>query len=720
MEKQSGILGSLLKSSFAFGILAGIIEGIALLLQSMSNSPMRITGDTFESIINVFYLSVMGNIVFILIMNFTLGMVLYLIFRKFLKQYARYTFIFLSGFFMVYNILSTAFTSRYIFSQLHYPLPAFIMLRTVFYSALASTGAIILYRYIVSKWGWSKSIRVYIIINFLLLLYIPVLVIFNRIYVPYSISLKTMLSNLAIFAVFAGLYFVLSLIYRALGGKYPKTFMLENPVIPVLIFILLLSPFILGYFSAKEVLKPVTNKDRPNVILISIDTLRADALGCYGNDITDTANIDSLANQGIMFRNAYSQSPWTLTSIASFMTGLYPTVNGLNKPLLRLDSNRETIARAFRDAGYNTFAVATNGWNKTNFGMDLGFDHYYYQGDGMWILSFNSSIWYKAFVYISTNIFKSDLMYRANHPNDAQVVVDTSINKLDHFKDSNFFMWIHLLDPHDPYAPPAEYLKKYSKGYRGRYFSSSGRVNSFRTGIMMDDKDKQQIKNLYLAEVESADREIGRLMNALKEMGLEDNTIIAVIADHGEEFWEHSGVTHGHCLYWHQLHIPFVLNWKGNIEPKTIEDRVALLDLKPTLLSLCGIEAGELMQGVDLIGLIRDEDEDIKARLENRDLFAEALIYFEEQKGIFDQNYKYVYSEVSSKEELYDLQKDPGEERNIIASEEELAEKYRNTLEEWRTASQSIHESLPKEDADATAHLDEETMQQLKALGYIN
>ncbi len=721
MEKKSGIIGSILKSSFAFGIIVGIIEGVTVLLQSLISSPMRVTGDTLESILKILYMAVISNVLFIIIMNFTVGMILYLILRKLLKQYANYTFIFVSGFFMAFNILSYAFTTSYIINQISHPLPLFVLARTAFYSVLVSIGAIILYRYIVSKWGWEKAIRVFISLAALLLATIPFILLINRIYIPFSLSLKSLLVNIVILIALLISYFLMSWIYRILSKKYKKTFMIENPLIPAVMFLLLLSPFIYSLMAGSDLnLKPKTDPERPNVVLISVDTLRADALKCYGNEKTDTNNIDSVAAQGIRFQNAYSQAPWTLTSIGSFMTGLYPTVNGLNKPLLRLDSNRETIAKAFRNAGYNTVAVATNGWNKQNFGMDLGFENYNYQGDAMWILSFNHSLWNRMFIFISTKIFKSNVMYSAYNPNEAKVVTDISIKKLEEYKDSNFFMWIHYLDPHDPYTPPREYQKKFSKGYKGRYMTSSGRVNGFRTGIMLEEKDKAQIENLYLAEVEYTDREIGRIIDTLDRLNLGENTIVALIADHGEEFWEHNGVTHGHCLHWHQLHIPFILRWKGNIEPKVIEDRVALLDLKPTLLSLCGIQAGEIMQGFDLSSVIRNGDEDLKLKLKERDLYAEALIYFEEQKSVYDDNYKYVYSEVTHKEELYDLKNDPLEKMNIIASEEELAQKYRDSVGEWRTVSENIAGTLPKEDADSTSHLDEETLQQLRALGYIN
>lgn len=722
MEDKKSLIRSIFLYGFSFGLVAGIIEGITLLLQSVTSTPMRVTGDTVHSILNIFYMTIFGNIAFIIFVNLTLGVILYLIAKKFYERFSGYAIVFISGFFMAFNVLASIFTQGYFFSQLAYPLPAFILLRTVFYSVLSSIGAIMSYKYIVSKWGEARSIRNFIIISFLFLIFAPLSLAVNRLYFPFTISIRSLVINVGIMVLFVVMFLLLRAFYKSLCNKYERIFLLKNPVIPVFIVVLISIPLIANMPIFKDLnIKPMVSRDKPNVLLISIDTLRADALSCYGNDRTNTVNLDSLAKGGVRFANAYSQSPWTLPSIGSFMTSLYPTTSGLNRPLKRLDSNRETIAEAFRKAGYNTVAVITNGWNKPNFGMDLGFENYHFQGDAMWILSFNNSIWFKSFAAFYNLFVRNEILHGAMNPNRGNILADIAAKKIGSYRDTNFFMWVHLLDPHDPYAPPREIRQQFSAGYRGRFGVTSGRVNNFRMGVMLEEKEKEQIKNLYLGEVQYVDIQVGKILDALKKNGVYDNTVIIVISDHGEEFWEHNSVTHGHNLYWHQLHVPFLLKWQGaGFGPKVIEERVALLDLKPTLLSLCGIDAGELMQGMDLRGIIYGDDTELKERLDNRELFAEALIYFEEQKGVFDGNFKYVYSEMTHKEELYDLNKDPFEQFNIIAAEDEIAQYYRDTLNDWLLASESIYESLPRDDRSATAELDEETLQQLRGLGYIN
>lgn len=723
MENKKNIINSIFLFGFTFGLITGLIEGLTILLQTLNLAaqPSRILGDSLINIINVLFLSILGNIGFIIIMNFTIGIILYLILRKFAPKFSEYAFAFNSGFFMTFNILAVAFISNYYLREYVYPLPAFMVLRSAFYASLASIGAIMLYRYIISKIGREKALRLYMCTIILAIIYAPIVLIVNRVHIPFSVSVKSILVNIGFIIALAVSFFVLIFLYKLLSKKFHSVFNLHNPVIPIIMYLIMLSPFLATFIAREDIkLKPKLGDDVPNVVLISIDTLRADALSTYGNNITNTRYMDSLADNGIRFDNAFSVSPWTKPSIASFMTSLYPTTSGVDMAMRKLDGKRETIAQVFSNAGYNTVAAVTNGWNKDVFGFNNGFDYYHFQGDAMWVLAFGNSIWFKPMVAIYNKFSPRESLLTARNPNQANFLIDKSKDLLKRYKDTNFFMWIHLLDPHDPYTPPPELLPKFAGDYRGRYYHSSGQVNDLRKGILISDEDKRHIENLYLAEVQYTDSEVGRFLDQLEEYGLMDNTIIVIISDHGEEFWEHNNVTHGHNLYWHQLHIPFLLQWKDRIEPKAIEERVSLLDLKPTLLSLCNLEAQEIMQGIDISGLIFGGDDELSERLHDRDLFAEALIYYEQRKGIFDADYKYVFSEVTHREELYNLRDDPYEQFNLAVLEPELLKHYRKVLDEWEEASKLLHDSLPQSDRDTVADIDEATLNQLRGLGYIN
>src|SRR5919201_3961884 len=246
---------------------------------------------------------------------------------------------------------------------------------------------------------------------------------------------------------------------------------------------------------------------KPNVLLVTIDTLRADHLGCYGYRQIKTPNIDGLAADGIRFEQAFTPVPITLPAHASLLTGTYPPYNGMHDfSGNQLNPAQPTLASILKQNGYSTGAVVASAVLDSRFGLNQGFDFYYDHFD------FNR--------LLETNL---DAMERP-----ANVVVDEALKWLEKNSNKKFFFWLHLYDPHAPYRPPPPYSEQYkSQPYDG--------------------------------EIAFADAQLGRVLRFLKERRLYNNTLIALSGDHGEGLGEHGEKTHGFFIYNSTLHVPVLL-----------------------------------------------------------------------------------------------------------------------------------------------------------------
>lgn len=397
-----------------------------------------------------------------------------------------------------------------------------------------------------------------------------------------------------------------------------------------------------------------------NVLLITIDTLRADHVGAYGYKGAQTHNLDLLAEQGVRFTEAYTPVPITLPSHATIMTGAYPMKTGMHDfSGNKLNPEQPTLAKIFHAAGYSTGAVVASAVLDSRFGLNSGFDFYYDNFD------FNR--------LQESNL---DAMERP-----ANQVVDEALKWLAGRKTGPFFLWIHLYDPHYPYNPPAPYDKR---------FASSP----------------------YDGEIAFADSQLGLVLQYLKRRGLYDNTLIAVSGDHGEGLGEHGEKTHGFFIYDSTLHVPLIVKpaSSSGMEriTKVVEKPVCLVDLMPTLLDLAGQTAPSEVQGKSLKPLIEGEDESVSP------LYAESYlprIHFDwsELRGLRREKYHFIDG---PRPELYDLSADPKELHNLYPQKPALSSEIRGLL------TKAIRENTPDHEMAVKTSLDPAMMERLKSLGY--
>jgi arylsulfatase A-like enzyme/Tfp pilus assembly protein PilF len=404
--------------------------------------------------------------------------------------------------------------------------------------------------------------------------------------------------------------------------------------------------------AAEEPKKPTFN-----VVLITIDTLRADHVGCYGYKQIKTPNIDSVAADGVRFERAFTPVPVTLPSHTAILTGTYPMLSGMHDfSGNKLSPQQVTLATILKQAGYVTGAVVASAVLDSRFGLNQGFDFYYDHFDFSRLEESNL-----------------DEMERPGN-----VVADQVLEWLGKNSQRKFFLWMHLYDPHYPYRPPEPYSHEYAA-------------------------------QPYDGEIAFADEQVGRLLRFLKDNGLYQNTVIVLSGDHGESLGEHGEKTHGFFIYNATMHVPLIIHLPGKSAAQIVADPVSLVDLMPTVLAATGLDIPSQVQGRNLVPALRGEKIDQDRTLYGETFLPRLHFNWSELRGAENTKYHFIDA---PRPELYDLTKDPGELRNLFPEKKAVAEEMRAKL-----AGLIREYSAGKELAEKTG-LDPALMERLKSLGY--
>ncbi len=413
-----------------------------------------------------------------------------------------------------------------------------------------------------------------------------------------------------------------------------------------------------------------------NVLLVTFDTTRADHFGCYGSAGARTPNVDALAAEGVRFARAFSAIPLTTPSHSTIMTGKYPIAHGVrDNGMFVLSERQETLAEILGARGWAT-AAAIGAFPLTRkFGIHQGFDLY----DDHISQQFENFQGQRA-------LPKASLFFDERR---AAQVNEALFPWLEEHHRSRFFVWAHYFDPHHPQAPPPPY-------------------------------DQLFAGDLYAGEIAYADESLGNLLGRLKQLGVYDRTLVVFTADHGEGLGEHRELTHSMQLYNTTLHVPLIVRVPGGRAGGVVETPVGTVDILPTILEVLGVPTPKGVQGRSLAQelsaaeLTVGEPPARSAATEPAVLYAETLsprlgYGWGEMRALYSGGRKYVFG---PRPELYDLDADPRELRDLVAIEPETAERMQRQLSRFL----SDHAA---DDLDAAVDMDEETRRKLMALGYL-
>jgi arylsulfatase A-like enzyme len=331
---------------------------------------------------------------------------------------------------------------------------------------------------------------------------------------------------------------------------------------------------------------------RPNVLLISIDTLRADHLDAYGYDRTTAPNLSRLADEGALFESCVAVSNWTLPTHTSLFTGLHPLVHGVEEHKDQLDPGRATLGEAFAAAGYETAGWFSNPFVGSRFGFTRGFES--------WTMAPNPD---EMRQQIEKQGTPKGAISRSWQPEPGTRAVDYFVEQsaepitqrgLQFLEQRDverpFLLFLHYNDVHSDYIPPPPFDRRFSSDYSGS-LSIEGYPHNKRVNRAMPAEDLAWVVSQYDGEIGWVDQHIGTLLQRLADLDLAENTIVIVTADHGEGFYEHNGKEHHYGLYHELVQIPFIVRYPARVDPgQRITHGVSQTDIAPTLLGLAGVE----------------------------------------------------------------------------------------------------------------------------------
>jgi arylsulfatase A-like enzyme/Tfp pilus assembly protein PilF len=438
--------------------------------------------------------------------------------------------------------------------------------------------------------------------------------------------------------------------------------MKKRPVL-IIVLTLLLGLIIVGLVSKQISRKPNISKLREgqdfNVILITLDTTRADRLGCYGFSNIETPMIDLLASRGIRFDKCYAQTPLTLPSHTSIMTGTLPLYHGVrDNGGFIVPRELRTMAELFKERGYETAAFIAAYVLDSKWGLDQGFDTYFDQFD--------------------LSKFKKISLGTVQRP--ANEVMDEALPWLEKKKGGKFFVWIHLYDPHSPYEPPPPY-------------------------------DSQYARHPYLGEIAFADSQLRRLWEFLEDNGLLRNSFLVLAGDHGESLGEHEEASHGFFVYQAAIHVPLIFTVPFSRFQGLSSAKVAsLTDIFPTVCELSGLPVPAEVQGKSLLPSFYRPGRENGSLAYSETFYPRFHYGWSELKSIQNASYKLILAPVP---ELYDLVQDPGEQKNVLYLQKKAYEDLNAQAESFIQKN-----SLNAYETDYSK-IDEETREKLAALGYI-
>jgi arylsulfatase A-like enzyme len=350
---------------------------------------------------------------------------------------------------------------------------------------------------------------------------------------------------------------------------------------------------------------------RPNVLIYLVDTLRADHLSAYGYSRKTSPRFDALVPEGALFTNCRVNSTWTKPATASILTGLAPTAHGAIEHRQILPDEAITLAEVLRSAGYDTAAFSDNPFVSPEFGFGQGFDAYDYREPSVFVNGtlLGKALWTLRVISLGGRVVGDKLALDRGSPELCRRALDW-IGKRPEGKP--WFAYIHAMEPHLPYDPPSPFRGTFAdKAYDGPDHDRPPPYIGFlpfEKGTSLPDVEREHLVARYDEEILAWDAAFGDLVDDLSERGLLDDTILVVLSDHGEEFMEHGGWTHGHSLYEELLHVPFWIRGPG-VPAGRIDVATRGTDVFPTLVTLTGhrIEAAPRF-GADLAPLIRGEE----------------------------------------------------------------------------------------------------------------
>ncbi len=481
----------------------------------------------------------------------------------------------------------------------------------------------------------------------------------------------------------------------------------------------------------------------PHVLLVSIDTLRADHLSCYGYERPTSPHLDALARRGARFERTFSSTSWTLPSHLTMLTGLPVSGHGVCDDRLwsRVDEQGEPapvlmhgtfLSEVLKEAGYRTGGFYTWKYLEPRFGFGPGFEVYERWGHTFYSHPEVAPEFERLRAAGDTEGLKA---LAAAHPalfdatrQSSPETIDRALGWIDEAHaqtpDAPLFTFVHLFDVHDPYTPPAPFDTQFDPDYSGPIDGKNVTSPDSPVRADMDPRDLEHLIALYDGGIAWVDSEVGRLLAGLEQRGLLEDTLVMVVSDHGEEFFEHGGKTHRSSLYRESVHVPWIVAWPGHVPAGgALGGSSGLVDLAPTVCGLLGLGAPEGAMGRDLSAVLLGA-----AQPTDGTILSELFLFEDEappkRRLSLLSGAEHVLLGASGSDPWqgvrYDLAEDPAESSAVAAFQldEPQAADVRGSLDALRASLRAARAAAPARPAGSDAPLTSAELAELAAMGY--
>jgi len=434
-------------------------------------------------------------------------------------------------------------------------------------------------------------------------------------------------------------------------------------------------------------------------VLITVESLRTDHIGCYGCERDTSPTIDALAREATLYDNAYSVTSWTLTSHASIFTGLYPTAHNVVREKDRLNDSYKTTAETLADYGYQTAAIVSGPYLKKAHGLNRGFA-----------------------TYDETPLSPSNADAHEDVTNEQ---MDARIN---HFlertrrKEGPFFLFLYYWDPHYQFIPPPPYDTLFVPEGAEKPKKSPQFHTHYKLGKHITPAELEHVEAQYDGEIRCTDDYLKKLFDSLRALDLWDDTAIILTADHGEQFYDHGHLGHKYDLHVESLHVPLIVKFPDQTAARRDPRTVNLIDLFPTVLELGRCRVPEEQHGLSLLAEPRAPLDPtfhelvavwFMTRKSTGEKWSETENWFAVRQGDF----KLIWQEVAGVTELYNVTEDPQELHPITEGSDDIVARLKLEIEQWRARNKAVAD---RAGSPVRAVLTPEEEERLRSLGYID